>query len=97
MAQILVDTSKIYQSINNIKMLTKDTTNELNMLFKRIEEVPSISKEWVGASSLKFCEMSKSEKIMYYKFLEDLNLYNKFLENFASSLDTCINNIKGRI
>ena len=68
-----------------------------NTLFKRIEEVPTITKEWVGSSSNKFATIAKEDKIKYYKFSDDLNLYGKFLCDLSESLNNCIINIKERL
>ncbi|MBE6150036.1 MAG: hypothetical protein E7170_04875 [Firmicutes bacterium] len=97
MAQITINTSELYKNAQNINTLIKDTTEEFNLLFKKIEEVPYVSKEWIGLNSERFSDLAKEEKIKYYKFIEDLALYSKLLSDFSVSLDVCINNIRGRI
>lgn len=97
MAQITINTNELYKNAQNINILTKDTIDEFNSLFKKIEEVPYVSREWVGINSERFSNLAKEDKIKYYKFVEDLNLYSKFLSDFANSIEICINNIRGKI
>lgn len=97
MAQITIDTNELQQNAQNIVNLTKDVINEFNLLFKRIEEVPYISNEWTGTSSEKFSALAKQDKLKYYKFVDDLNIYSKFLLDFATSIENSINTIKGRL
>lgn len=97
MAQIEVNTTELYKSGENIVGYTNTLNQQFNQMFKRIDEVPTVTKEWIGTSSIKFANLVNSEKDKYYKFKEDLTLYGKFLCEVSLSLEDSINYIKGRL
>ena len=95
MAQIEIDTGKLQEIGYKIQDDVKRVNDKLNDLFKRIENVPVITGEWVGASSIKFVNLAKLEKSKYYKLKDDINIYGKFLCNLSDSADNCITRIRG--
>lgn len=97
MARIDIDTVLLNERGKKIINLTNDLNDEFNRLFKRIEDVPSVTKEWIGDSSVRFVNIAKFEKNKYYKFKDDLSLYGKFLCDFADSTENYISRIRNML
>lgn len=95
MAQIEIDTKELHEKGLIIQDEAKKLNDKLNDLFKRIENVPVVTGEWVGASSVKYVDIAKLEKNKYYKLKDDLNSYGKFLCDVSDSFETCISEIRG--
>ena len=94
MAQIEIDTKELKDRGSNIQNITKDFNVKLNSLYKRLEEVPSVSFEWVGSSSTKFASIVKNDKEKYYRLKDDLDMYGKFLIDFSDSVDDLIKEVR---
>lgn len=95
MSQIEVDTRELRDKGLHMRNNVKILNDNLNKLFKRIEEVPSVSNEWVGDSSIKFVQFAKVDKTKYYKIKDDLDIYGKYLCDFSDSLEIFINQVRG--
>ena len=95
MAQIEIDTKQLHKQGMIMQLSVKKLNSKLNETFKRIENVPVITGEWVGASSIKFVTIARMDKTKYYKLKDDINLYGKFLCELSDSADYCINRIRG--
>lgn len=97
MAEIQVDTKKLNECGNEIMKLANELNEELDMLFKRIENIPTVTHEWVGDSANKFAALSKIDKVQYYTLKDALYNHGKYLVESANLLDSTIQAVKGKI
>lgn len=94
MAKIIIDTELLDNYGMKFEQLIQELDLKLSKLFTRIEGVPTVSKEWVGSSSIRYVNMAKFDKDKYYKFKNDLSEYGKFLCKISNSAEECINDVR---
>ena len=76
MAIKYVDTNNALEITDDIKKSIVDLEYEINKMFDRLENVPTDTKEWVGASSVKYFSIVAQDRDKYLRFvksLEDIN------------------------
>lgn len=97
MADIQVDTKRLNECGNEIMKLANEFNEELDMLFKRIENIPTVTHEWVGDSANKFVALSKIDKVQYYILKDALYSEGKYLVESANLLNSTIETVKGKV
>ena len=59
MSRIEIDTNEIYNYSKDIIKSSEELVLKFNDLFKRIENVPLLTKEWIGSSSIRYVNIVK--------------------------------------
>ena len=86
-----VDTSKMNDWGYNIISLVNEYEEAINMLYERINNMPTQSQEWVGTSAERFAQkLCKVEKKQYDDLGAALRKYGQLLINTASSIERAI-------
>lgn len=97
MSRIEIDTNEIYNYSKDIIKSSEELVLKFNDLFKRIENVPLLTKEWIGSSSIRYVNIVKNEEEKYYKYVDDLKMYGKTLSSLALDFDNAINEMKAKL
>ena len=94
MATINVDTVKLKECGKDIMTISTEIGNELENLFERIAQMPTVTKEWVGQGAIAYAQKAQAEKIQYMQLKDTLYNYGKYLVDCSNKIDTEVNNIK---
>lgn len=81
MAIKYVDTNNALEITDNIKKSIGDLEYEINKMFDRLENVPTDTKEWVGASSIKYFGIVAQDRDKYLRFVKSLKDINNEVVN----------------
>lgn len=92
MAISYIETSEVESISKEILSLTTELNSEINNLFTRFAEVPTITKEWVGTQSNYFFNKTETEKKQYIDFIDKLKDIGYKLSKDVIEIQTCINN-----
>lgn len=90
MSVTYVDTSKIEEIGNEIINLSTEYQVEVNRLFKRLSEVPSVTREWVGQQANKYFDIISLDKSDYIEFGNQIKKLGSEAINIANSFDNQI-------
>ncbi len=90
------DTEKIERISRNIMNATNDLEDEINALFKRFSNVPTVTKEWIGNQANYYFSRVALDKRQYLMLVNRLRSVAKELSSEASSMRASIksNNTK---
>ena len=91
MAITYVDTDRLRDIASKIETHTNDYEREVNSLFKRFEEVPYSSKEWVGNQSEEYFKRVAMDKS---NFIEIANMLRKYVKKINDDADRIEDDIK---
>ena len=96
MAISYVNTDKIMEISKKIKSLTLDLDKEIDDLFTRFAEVPTVTGEWVGQTSEYYFKTIAKDKMKYKDFISEINdvadRLDKDCVEIQSCIKKCINN-----
>lgn len=81
MAIKYVDTNNALEITDDIKKSIADLEYEINKMFDRLENVPTDTKEWVGASSIKYFSIVAQDRDKYLRFVKSLKDINNEVVN----------------
>lgn len=87
MANIDIDTEKFKNYGEDVKKYANEFNVLINNLFKRIQEVPTKTGEWLGTSSDKFAAYSVAEQKLYNEFAERLYNFGNLMVKYAGKID----------
>ena len=86
-----------YGDTANIKDISKeliDLANEYNIeitnLFKRLLEIPTETKEWVGNKADKYVQIVGLDKQQYIDFYNSLKEFANMLSDTANNIENCV-------
>lgn len=73
----------------DIKTYANDYISEINNLFKRLSEVPYVTKEWVGGKSEYYFNKISLDKDQYINFGNKLLELSEVLTEDINEVQTC--------
>ena len=92
MTEFQMDTIKLKECGKDIINLTQELNEALTTLFTRIDNMPTVTGEWVGDSANEFVRILNIEKKDYIALKNNLADYGKLLLNTSEKLELCVNN-----
>ena len=90
MTKIKVDTDKLKENSENILELCNSYDNHIRDLYKKIYNVPRVTKEWVGDASYNYAGKVFSEKEQYVKYGSCLKKMGKVLKEYALDVERIV-------
>jgi len=94
MAEIKVDTTKMRESGQDIMKIALELESELNNLFNRISNMPTLTREWTGEAAELFARCSQAEKVQYMQLKDTLYSYGNYLNYCAELFENDINKMR---
>lgn len=94
MAEIKVDTVKMRECGNNIMQISLEIGEEFDQLFERLQNIPTKTFEWTGASAQAFASRAIQEKPQYMNLKNDLYKRGKFLVDYSNYLESNIESLR---
>ena len=88
-----IDTNRVREIGQRISKYTNDYQNEINDLFKRLANVPHITKEWVGTKSNVYFDLVALDKDLFIDFGNKLMKFGKMLDNISEQMENEIKNM----
>ncbi|MBO4812759.1 hypothetical protein J5491_01270 [Candidatus Saccharibacteria bacterium] len=88
-----INTSEVDRIATEMSKRIDTLDNYFNSLFKRLEKVPDVTKEWVGNSSKSYFSAIARDKKEYLNLVSDLKIISKELKKEASSTEALITKI----
>ena len=90
-----IDTEQLREANTSINNYINDINGLLHNLTKRIENMPTLTKEWQGNSADEFAEIVKEQKEKEFNpFMIKLQAYSNVLKNIAEDFDNVERNTK---
>jgi uncharacterized protein YukE len=90
MAYIEIDLVKTKECGQEMKKYINEYREIIDQFYKKIDNMPFVTKEWVGQSAEKFSGLVKQDKTEYDKIAEILDLYSDNLINTADRLNNSL-------
>lgn len=84
------DTDEIKQLASDIKNLANEYEREIMELFRRFNNVPNVTKEWIGGQSEKFFDIVSFDK-------EDFDSVGETIKSYADKLVSDSDFIESRV
>ena len=94
MAVTYFNSTEIESIAKDIYELSYQFEDEINRLFKRFEDVPTVTKEWIGNKSNYYFNSIALDKKYYTDFAESLRQISYNLNNTVNEVNKCINETK---
>lgn len=91
-----VDTDQIKTIAADVQSLAGDLEGEINALFRRFANVPTVTKEWIGGKSEYYFSRVGLDKQKYLNLAESLRELGQELNSEASSIESHIKSNNGR-
>lgn len=95
MAIKYVDTTEAKAIAKDFLKTCNDLEDELNKFFRKMSEVPTTSKEWIGDSAEYYFKKVDEDKIQYVKFVNSLRSVGKSLNANMREISDCISKNRG--
>ena len=90
MSEINNDTAKMKDCGNDIIRLANELSEVVEALFNRIEQIPTVTQEWVGAGAQEFARRASIEKRDYLKLRAVLISYGRIMVNVAENYENVV-------
>lgn len=87
-----IDTDAVQSVANSVKTLAGELDSEINSLFRRLANVPTVTKEWVGGQANVFFSRVELDKRQYSEMIDSLKAIALELEKEASIASSSIKN-----
>ncbi|MBR2753879.1 hypothetical protein IKD82_01820 [Candidatus Saccharibacteria bacterium] len=81
------DTNEINNITKDLSPLINDLESEFNSLFKRLSNVPTITKEWVGNQATFYFSKTSEDKLVYSTLINELRSFVQELNSESINLD----------
>ena len=94
MAITYVDTDELSSLVTDINALVQEYNREINRLFTKFSNVPTVTKEWVGDSAEYYFSNIMLDKSDFLNFGNQLYEYTKYLNTICSSVHSRVKNCK---
>ncbi len=95
MAIKYVDTTEAKAIAKDFLKTCNDLEDEFNKFFRKMSEVPTTSKEWIGDSAEYYFKKVDEDKIQYVKFVNSLRSVGKSLNANMREISDCISKNRG--
>lgn len=86
-----VNTNEVESISKELISLANDFNNEINNLFNRFSEVPTVTQEWVGDKAQFYFKKVANDKQQYNNFASKLKDIGYKLSTDMYEIKTCIN------
>ena len=91
---INIDTNKLKKSGNDIIKLSQDLQELYNSMYDRINNMPTVTGEWLGNSAIEYAKNAMKEKIEVVDFKNQLYTFGDIMVKCANHYeDTTIKTI----
>ncbi len=91
MAISYINTTEVEDISKDLISLVNELNTEINNLFTRFSEVPSITREWVGNQAQFYFQKVASDKAQYTDFIGKLRDIGYKLSTDVYEVQMCIN------
>lgn len=88
------DTDEMREVSTELKALASELDGEINMLYSRLSEVPTISKEWVGSKAQLYFRLISYDKWQYINLSDHISRLGNEILREAKELETSISKDK---
>lgn len=85
-----IDTDGVASVAAELKTIANDMEKEFNALFRRFNNVPTVTGEWFGDQSKYYFSRVFEDKKEYLKFVEEIRDLATEIQLNASNADFCI-------
>ena len=85
-----IDTEKVSDIATELNSAADDLDAELGSLFKRLMEVPTVSKEWTGEQSETYFAGTEIDKRGCDQLVQQIRSISQELANEASNIDATV-------
>lgn len=85
-----IDTNEVEEISKELLLATDELSTELDELFERLENVPDVTKEWVGYQAYYYFSCVASDREIYTRFVEKLREVGRELNTIATDSETYI-------
>ncbi len=90
MAISYINTTEIDNIAKEISSLSSDFNDEINNLFQRFEDVPTITQEWFGNQASFYFNKIALDKKEYINFANKLSDISNKLYSDTSEINSCL-------
>jgi hypothetical protein len=90
MAITYANLDELHSISKEIVQLANDFDYEINGLFKRISQMPTVTREWVGPTANMYVSKALKDKVQYNTFASDLKNLGFEIESNAYNIQECI-------
>lgn len=90
MAISYVNTVDVLNISKEILTLTEELDKEIDSLFTRFSEVPTVTGEWVGQTSQFYFDKIANDKKKFKKFISEIRDVGYKLSKDSSEIQACI-------
>ena len=90
MAITHMDTTEVGNIANDIRTLVDEYNDTIDRLFKRMENVPEVTREWVGTQANVYFERVAAEKQQYINLSDQLKEIASKLDSDSFAMQNCI-------
>lgn len=94
MAEIDFDVTKYKLYAQDVKKYTNEVNILINNFYKRIQEIPTKTGEWAGASADKFVKLIVPEINECNAFIDSLYSFGNLMEDLADKMSSLEKNNK---
>lgn len=95
MAIKYVDTNEVKAIASDFLKICNDLDDEFNKFFRKMSEVPTTSKEWIGDSAEYYFRKLDKDKSQYVNFVNSLRSIGKSLNKNMRDVSDCISKNRG--
>lgn len=92
MAISYVNTNEVEDANKDFKNLVNQFNEQINDLYKRLSEVPTISREWFGNQANYYFRVVNQDKRQYNNFVNKLNLFSLRVDRDLEKIENVIKN-----
>ena len=86
-----VDTNELGSISRELQKAANDLDFEFNAIFKRLEDIPTVTKEWVGNQAEYYFNRALLEKKQYTMFVDGIRKLGEEISTEASTMQEHIN------
>lgn len=90
-----IDTEQLIQLAREIDEISSNYSTELNKIYTRLCDVPTISKEWVGQKAEYYFKDAQEEKAQCDRFIQALSNITNEMRLIASESEQTIESNMG--
>lgn len=90
MAISYINTTEVERTAKEINSLASEFQSEINNLYKRLSEVPTITKEWTGRKSEFYFDKIGKDKIKYTEIANTISELGLLLSSSIYEINSCI-------
>lgn len=89
-----IDAKKIEKCGLDLIKLSQDLFSVCNSMYDRINNMPTITCEWVGQSALEFSKKANIDKVQVIDFKNKISSFGNELIKYANNYEKIVKKIK---